>query len=142
VSVTVFSPNDISGLRRPKDIEFGTEVASSTRMMHAVRFFWKKFFKCGKICKKSAKNKHVILHNAEIGTNIAHGVRMMPKLCIALILNCSRIFNQNMTNSKKCQFLFHSHGGTTETQTVYTWRHHVSGFNTHYLRQCGALRTL
>jgi len=32
--VTVFSPDDISGLRRPKNVEFGTEVASSTRMMH------------------------------------------------------------------------------------------------------------
>jgi len=33
-----FSPNDISGLRRPKNVKFGTKVASSTRMMHTLRF--------------------------------------------------------------------------------------------------------
>jgi len=31
----VFSPNDISGLRRPKNVRFGTKVVSSMRMMHA-----------------------------------------------------------------------------------------------------------
>jgi len=41
--VTVFSPNDISGLRRPKSIKFGTKVASGMRMMHALRFV-EKFF--------------------------------------------------------------------------------------------------
>jgi len=34
--VTVFSPNDISGLRRPKNIKCGTKVASSMRMMEKV----------------------------------------------------------------------------------------------------------
>jgi len=47
ISSVVFSPNDISGLRRPKNIKFGTKVASSIRMMCALRF-WKKFFSCGK----------------------------------------------------------------------------------------------
>jgi len=36
--VTVISPDDISGLRRPKNIKFGTNVVSSTRMMRTLRF--------------------------------------------------------------------------------------------------------
>jgi len=46
--VTFLSPNDISGLRRPKNVKFGTKVAFSTRMMHALRFLEKKF-SCAKI---------------------------------------------------------------------------------------------
>jgi len=41
VCVAVFSPNDISGLRRPKNVKFGTKVASSRRMMRALRFLEK-----------------------------------------------------------------------------------------------------
>jgi len=41
VGVTVYSPNDISGLRRTKDVKFNTKVASSMRMMHALRFLEK-----------------------------------------------------------------------------------------------------
>jgi len=52
--VTVFSPNDISGLRRPENIKFVTKVASSTRMMHALRLFEKKIY-CGTIFKKMPK---------------------------------------------------------------------------------------
>jgi len=51
VWVADFSPNYISGLRRPKNVKFGTKVASSTKMMHVLRF-WRKVFNCGKICKK------------------------------------------------------------------------------------------
>jgi len=37
--VTVFfSPNDISELRRPKNVKFGTKVASCTRIMHTLSF--------------------------------------------------------------------------------------------------------
>jgi len=36
--VTVCSLSDISGLRRPKSVKFGTKVASNTRMMGALRF--------------------------------------------------------------------------------------------------------
>jgi len=43
-----FSPNDISGLKKLKNVEFGTKVASSTRMMSALRFL-EKFFICCKI---------------------------------------------------------------------------------------------
>jgi len=39
----VISASDISGLRKSKNIEFDTKVASGTRMMHALRF-WEKFF--------------------------------------------------------------------------------------------------
>jgi len=58
--VTVCSPNDISGLRRPKNVKFGTKVTSSARMMCALRYL-ESFLICGKICKKkllrkSAKN--------------------------------------------------------------------------------------
>jgi len=41
--VTGFSPNDISGLRRPKNVEFGTKVVSSTRVMLALGFLEKVF---------------------------------------------------------------------------------------------------
>jgi len=41
VWVTVFSPNDIAGLRRPNNVIFGTKVASIMRMMHALRFLEK-----------------------------------------------------------------------------------------------------
>jgi len=59
--------------------------------------------------------------NVEIGTNVARGVRMMPKLfvfklCTALIFNCGKISSPKPANSKKCEFLFHSHGGTTFMQ--------------------------
>jgi len=36
--VIVFSPNDISGLRRPRNVKFVTELASSTRVMRGLRF--------------------------------------------------------------------------------------------------------
>jgi len=39
--VNVFSPNDISRLRRPKSVKFGTKVASSMRMLLALRFMGK-----------------------------------------------------------------------------------------------------
>jgi len=41
--VTVFAPYDISGLTRPKNIKFGTKVASSMRMMCTLRFLEKVF---------------------------------------------------------------------------------------------------
>jgi len=45
VSVRVgdFSPNNISGLRRPENVKFGTKVESSMRMMCALRFLEKVF---------------------------------------------------------------------------------------------------
>jgi len=48
--VTVFSPNDISGLRRPKSIRFGTkvELESSTGIMHTLRFL-EKVYLCVKM---------------------------------------------------------------------------------------------
>jgi len=36
--VTVFSPKDISVLRRPKNVKFGRKVECSMRMMCALRF--------------------------------------------------------------------------------------------------------
>jgi len=57
--VTVFSPTDISELRRSKNIKFITKVASSTRMMCTRRVFKKVFFNCGKICKKCLKRQTV-----------------------------------------------------------------------------------
>jgi len=49
-----FSPNDISRLRRPKNVKFGTKVASSTRMMRALRFYREKELiveECGSTCE-------------------------------------------------------------------------------------------
>jgi len=43
VSGTVFSPNDVSGPRRPKNVKFGTKVASITRMKRTLRFLDKVF---------------------------------------------------------------------------------------------------
>jgi len=51
-----FSPKDISGLRRPKNVKFGTMVASSTRMMHAVRFFLEKVYLIVSKCAKKTPN--------------------------------------------------------------------------------------
>jgi len=53
--VTVLSPNDISGLRRPNNIKFGTKVASSMRMIDTLRFL-EKFFDAAKFVEKTAKN--------------------------------------------------------------------------------------
>jgi len=52
--VTVSSPNDIPGRRRPKNVKFGTKVASSSRMIRALRYL-ESFFNCGKIGKKWQK---------------------------------------------------------------------------------------
>jgi len=41
--VTVFSPKNISGLRRPKNVKFGIKVTSSMRIMYALRFLEKSF---------------------------------------------------------------------------------------------------
>jgi len=59
--LTVSSPNDPSGLRKPKNVKFGTKLASSTRMMHAN--FFEKVVKCGKYKKyaNSTRNEHIIL---------------------------------------------------------------------------------
>jgi len=54
--VAVFSPNDISGLRRPKNDKFGTKVASSTGMMRALIFFEKVFLIVAKFAK-TVKNR-------------------------------------------------------------------------------------
>jgi len=69
VWVTVFSPNDISGLGRPKIIKFGTKVVSSTSMMHAHRFLVKVFLimanlhqKTAKVGQKTPRNEHILLH--------------------------------------------------------------------------------
>jgi len=44
------TPNDISGLRRPKNVKYGTKVASSMRMMCTLRFL-------ETFAKKTAKNR-------------------------------------------------------------------------------------
>jgi len=49
--VTDYSPNDISGLRRPKNIKFGT----SMRMMHTLRFLEKVFLIVTKIAEMGPK---------------------------------------------------------------------------------------
>jgi len=41
--VIVFSPNDVSGMRRPKNVTFGTKLASRTTVMCALRFLEKGF---------------------------------------------------------------------------------------------------
>jgi len=52
---------------RPKNVKFGTNVASSTRMTRTLRFLEKVFY-CGKICQKlqnrqkKAKNELIIFH--------------------------------------------------------------------------------
>jgi len=62
-----------------------------------------------------------------MGTDIAHGVRMMPelfvfKLCTALIFNCAaKGLPKNRQTVKDANF-FHSHGGAT-----YTHKHRLHG---------------
>jgi len=100
--VTGFTASDIPGLRRPKNVKFGTSVASGMKMMHALSFS-KSFFNCGKIGKKRENRPRNIIktsniikrahssrataettngRNAEFGTNVAHGLRMMPELFV------------------------------------------------------------
>jgi len=55
----VYSPNDMSGLRRPKNVGFGTEVAFSTRMMRALGFL--EVFNGGKVCKNASFPKTLAL---------------------------------------------------------------------------------
>jgi len=111
VCLTDFSPSDTAWLRRPKNGKFGrpTNVASSTRMMRALRFL-EKVFNCGKICKKREKERgrkrekrahssprttagttNRPSRNAEICTNVAHmawgwcpNFLFSDKLCTAL----------------------------------------------------------
>jgi len=49
--VSVFSPNDISEFTRPKNVKFGTKVATSMKMMRTLDF-QKKFFTAVKFAKK------------------------------------------------------------------------------------------
>jgi len=51
--VTAFSPNDISGLRMPKNVKFSTKVASSMRMGTHLDFLEKVFFKLWHNLQKS-----------------------------------------------------------------------------------------
>jgi len=153
-----FSPNDISGLRRPKKVKFGTKMASSTKISSAFRFLEKTFNYC-KICKeklakigqKRQKWPHCSPHATsetkdsrytEIGTNIAHGMMIMPKsfvfeLCTALVFHCGKNFSPKPANSKNANF-----STRTVTPRIRTNSVQVSEFSTRYLRQCGALRTL
>jgi len=89
VIVSTFSSNDISRLRRPKNVKFDTKVASSKRMMHALRLL-ESFLAVAKIGQKRQKGAHSSPQatsetknnrNAENDTNIAHGVRMTSELC-------------------------------------------------------------
>jgi len=57
--VTLFSPNDISGLRRPKNFKFATKVASSTRMMHTLRFLAQVFYLWENLQKTSLKGTNI-----------------------------------------------------------------------------------
>jgi len=98
-------------------------------------------FICSKICKKMPNidqklskkwanySPHAISEtensrNAEIGTNKAHGVRMMHKLFVsklytALIFNCGKTYTQKPANSNNCHFF---HNDATYTQKQYIRR--------------------
>jgi len=56
--VPVFSPNDISGLRSPKNVKLGTKMVSSMRMIRALRFLEKVLIAA--IFAKNAKNSRLI----------------------------------------------------------------------------------
>jgi len=55
----ISSPDNISELRRPKNIKFGTQVASSTRMMCALTIL-EKFFNVAKLAKNSKNMPKVV----------------------------------------------------------------------------------
>jgi len=80
--MTVFSTSDISGLRRLKNVKFGTKAASSTRMMRNYTF-GKSFLIVAKMTKNysaHATPETINSRNVEIGTNMATGVRVLPEL--------------------------------------------------------------
>jgi len=92
--------NDISVLRRPNNVRFGTKGAL-VREWCTQLDFWKMFFNCG---KNRPKMTHYSPHatsetknsrNMEIGRHVARGVWMMPELCVfklctALIFSCGK----------------------------------------------------
>jgi len=52
-----FSTNDISALRRPKNVKLGRKMESSTRIMHALRFLEKNFSIAAEFAKKCQKGQ-------------------------------------------------------------------------------------
>jgi len=81
-------------------------------------------------------------------SNLAQRWRLVRRWCAHLdlwktFLNCGKICqNRRKTaNSKNAIYPLawwrHIYG-----QVAFTWRYRASGFSTHYLSQCGALRTL
>jgi len=58
--VTVFSLNDISGLRRPKSVKFDTKAASSTGMMHTLGVL-ESFLIVAKFAKKCPKQEVFVM---------------------------------------------------------------------------------
>jgi len=49
--MTRFTTNDISGLRKPKNVEFSTKVGPNMRMMRTLRFLEKSFLIVAKMAK-------------------------------------------------------------------------------------------
>jgi len=72
--VTGFSLSDILGLRKPKNVKFGINIAVA------------KIAKYAKTPEKAKKRAHSFTaettnsRNAEIGKNVADGLEMMPEL--------------------------------------------------------------
>jgi len=62
--VAGFSPSDISGPKWPKNVKFGTKVASNTRMMRTLEklLIAAKLTKNAKNRPKMSKNEHILLH--------------------------------------------------------------------------------
>jgi len=145
-----FFPNDISQLRRPSNLaQRWCPVQGMGWCTHVD--FWKSFLIVAKFAKEwanyypHATSETKNSRNAEIGTNIVPGVRMMPELCVfklctALIYSCGKISSSKQANSKK-KFPF-TQWCHIYAETAYTWCLCASGFCTCYLRQCRALRTL
>jgi len=91
--VTGFSPSDILGLRMPKEVKFDIKAKSSTRMTRILKFLENVSYLRQNLPKtaKKAKNAKKVYssqratvettnsRNAEIGTTIAHGLRMMAE---------------------------------------------------------------
>jgi len=65
VWVTIFSKN-ISGLRRPKNVKFGIKVASSTSMMHTIKFL-EKFLTVVKFEKMQKSGNFFFTKNTHTG---------------------------------------------------------------------------
>jgi len=80
-----FFPDDISGLRRHKNVKFGTKVASNTSMMRTLRFLEENFLIVAKFenAKNRPQNANFTKKNTDaVAPRIRRNMQRIPYECI------------------------------------------------------------